>query len=70
MEKATEKVQETVDSIRKKELQLQLLALRPLRADINNQRLSKSIDKVFPSLDQMVDYLSLPITYLMQRNTN
>ena len=70
LQKANEKVQETVDSIRKRELQLQLLAMKPLRADINNQRLNKSIDKVFPSIDQMVDYLSLPITYLMQKNTN
>ena len=42
--------------------------MKPLRAEINNQRLNKSIDKVFPSLDQMVNYLSLPITYLMQKN--
>ena len=43
--------------------------MKPLRADINNHRLNKSIDKIFPSLAQMVDYLSLPITYFMQKNT-
>ena len=60
-------MEETNLAIRKRELQIQLLAKKPLRVTIgSDQRSSRSIDKAFSDIGQLVGYLAYPIESLMK----
>ena len=64
-----DKIEEQNINMRKKELELQLLARKPLFLTINDHRVQPSIDKYFSNVELLIDYLSYPIEKLMRRGS-